>query len=607
MKIALHTNKYTSRIRRLRISESLKSGEFEIVLRNESGKRELHIGRGIETVNIPHITDMLFDIVTIDERNPWLRSFGGCIYSATGKTLLRCAVRESRCTVASGTEAIASEAFAYNTMLEEIVLPEGLETIEERAFSGSALKQISMPSSLRKICARAFSNCHSLKEVELNEGLELIGDSAFSGCDQLKNVLIPKTVKEIHVSSFTHARNNSEGRISIDSENPCFLLDRGEVLYRRLEDGLELMGEMGKVSGTYRVVAGTRRIEDAAFRFNQTLLEVVLPEGLEKIGDFAFKGCDNLRCANFPSTIKSIGNEAFLSTNLESIHIPASLSSIGELAFSCRGGGWERNPFPVVISTFGLTRTRAKPKPKAKEGSCLTTVEDGNERYCIANGFLCERLEDGTLCAIKYIAHDESVSVPRQVVMIEREALVDARSVRTLQLHDGVRKIRDHGLFITHPLLKIMATTETTDVDFEVYPVQSYFGVWAQNHAFIDGKLDLELLAYDCDYTLYHSQVGFERSWRMLSRLCHPLFLSEELNERFNQELHSSLLNLVADFSRRDYLEGLRQLFDVGLIDNSNIYRCIDAANRSHGVSATGFLMEESHRRLSEPTIDLSL
>lgn len=62
--------------------------------------------------------------------------------------------------------------------------------------------------------------------------------------------------------------------------------------------------------------------------------ELVIEQGIEKIGDDAFKECASLERLTLPDTLKTIGKRAFLSCGLQSVRLPASLVSVGERAFS---------------------------------------------------------------------------------------------------------------------------------------------------------------------------------------------------------------------------------------------------------------------------------
>lgn len=73
-----------------------------------------------------------------------------------------------------------------------------------------------------------------------------------------------------------------------------------------------------------------------AFRGNEGLESVVLPEGLLRIGAGAFDG-SGLRAAALPSTVEEIGDFAFYRTPLESVTIPRATEKVGVGAFgACR-------------------------------------------------------------------------------------------------------------------------------------------------------------------------------------------------------------------------------------------------------------------------------
>lgn len=86
--------------------------------------------------------------------------------------------------------------------LESVALPEGLRTIGRGAFSGSALRQITIPAGVERIPQEAFLFCRQLTSVTLPEGLQSIEQEAFASCVQLRAVHIPASVKYVYASAF---------------------------------------------------------------------------------------------------------------------------------------------------------------------------------------------------------------------------------------------------------------------------------------------------------------------------------------------------------------------------------------------------------------------
>ncbi len=64
--------------------------------------------------------------------------------------------------------------------------------------------------------------------------------------------------------------------------------------------------------------------------------DVVIPEGVTKIGNWAFNSCMRLTSVNIPKSVTVIGRQAFSDCGLMSVTIPENVREIGESAFrSC--------------------------------------------------------------------------------------------------------------------------------------------------------------------------------------------------------------------------------------------------------------------------------
>lgn len=146
--------------------------------------------------------------------------------------------------------AIPEEMHRNDWDLIEIVIPEGIKTIEEEAFR----------------------NCVNLEKVTLPVGLRVIGEESFRDCAALRELRIPDSVKEIEEEAF----------------RDCRLLSR------------------------VTLGAGLEEIGDEAFRGCRMLRDAELPDGLEEIGDEAFRGCVSMIAAEIPASVEEIGAHAFM-------------------------------------------------------------------------------------------------------------------------------------------------------------------------------------------------------------------------------------------------------------------------------------------------------
>lgn len=151
---------------------------------------------------------------------------------------------------------IGDDVFAWNTSIRTVTLPPSLQTIGKRAFQGCDSLVSINLENVKKIGADAFNSCDLLKSVDLSS-LFFIDEHTFSSCYALESVKI------------------SEKTTSIGYD---------------------------------------------AFWYCERLFSVVIPDGVESIGDNAFENC-GLRKLTLGKNVKTIGDNAFAScSDLMEIH-----------------------------------------------------------------------------------------------------------------------------------------------------------------------------------------------------------------------------------------------------------------------------------------------
>ncbi|MCR5348106.1 MAG: leucine-rich repeat protein [Bacilli bacterium] len=232
--------------------------------------------------------------------------------------------------------------------LEEVVLPEGIEVIQDRAFQGcSNLKSIRIPSSVRLIGERAFYDCANLEEVVLPSSLEKIGSLAFAGCKKLASCVLPETVKEIGNFAFFETAIpevvippsvQKFGRaVFAWGQLKSIKVEPGIVSFYHDVDGRYLIQDENGlllVACGNEVPEGTKAISSLTYSHNESITELKVPEGVTSIHSDAFSGCENLRSVSLPSSLKTIAPSAFASCEkLEEVSFGNQLESIGHHAF----------------------------------------------------------------------------------------------------------------------------------------------------------------------------------------------------------------------------------------------------------------------------------
>lgn len=264
----------------------------------------------------------------------------------------------------STLKSIGEYAFQSQKDLSYVEFPEGLESIGRNAFDGCAVLTFDgFPSTLRTIGQAAFRGCESQTSIVLPEQLDSLGYGAFqnmsslkkavlfcnidsvpgavcASCRVLTQVFLPKGAKIIGDYAF---KNN-------------YALD--EIV---LPQGLEKIGTQAFKDGAISKIvfpASLREIGKSAFQGNP-LRHLECNEGLEIIEYGAFYGCNDISSISFPSTLKSIGGEAFGVSNnyfkiIAKVEIPSSVKNIGEWAFNCSAYAPNNNIGEMIVGD-GIT------------------------------------------------------------------------------------------------------------------------------------------------------------------------------------------------------------------------------------------------------------
>ena len=210
---------------------------------------------------------------------------------------------------------IYANAFEDCDLITSIVVPEGILEIQDEAFKNCrSLSAISLPQSLTELGISAFWYCTNLDNLILPNNLSKIAPWTFAGCSSLKSITLPLNLEEIGSYAFTNC-----GFISFTIPEAVIL---NSAIFRNCYN--------------LTVLNFPNDITRIPFWFAKStaLSEIVLPDTVKTVGQYAFTLCNNLINIDLPKRLESIEENAFLGcTNLETISLPASLVDIGESAF----------------------------------------------------------------------------------------------------------------------------------------------------------------------------------------------------------------------------------------------------------------------------------
>lgn len=194
----------------------------------------------------------------------------------------------------------------YREECEYVVVGEGVTRIGNYAFSSmTALKSITLPSTLEEIGERAFYDCTALTDCKLPLNLKTIEGYAFQNCSSLEDVDFPEGLTKIMEFAY-----NGSGIKSVDFPDSLTSLGMREGTF-----GIEY--EIGSV-----------------FYNCKNLESVSFGTGLTETGLNNFSGCSNLKYVDFGSSITTISASSFLGTFITTLVLPENVTTVSTLAFS---------------------------------------------------------------------------------------------------------------------------------------------------------------------------------------------------------------------------------------------------------------------------------
>ncbi len=198
-------------------------------------------------------------------------------------------------TLPSGLKSIGPSAFADCPELRTVRLPDTLETIEDSAFSNCPLiTEITFPETLKTIGIRAFNSCEQLVELDFPESLESIEALAFGLCTRLKKVTFRNKDTTLGERAFIYCQG---------LENKDWMIILQGVYFANMFDG-------GKVD--LLVPDTVKRIDPYVLsESSSSLKSVVISEGVTSIGTGCFRGLPNVKTITVPASVTEIGADCF--------------------------------------------------------------------------------------------------------------------------------------------------------------------------------------------------------------------------------------------------------------------------------------------------------
>ena len=264
---------------------------------------------------------------------------------------------------------IEKGAFKNCSKLKNVNIPAGLTELEYEVFDGCAsLTSLTIPAGVTEVdWRRKLSECENLANIFVDsantalldidgvlfskdrseilhypvgkkqssyiipDGVSNLVFEVFHGCKNLKDVTVPNSVEIIDARSYYGCKYLVN--IHVVCDNPVFS-DADGILYDKKKSKL-IRYPAGKKQNVFAILEGVIRIDDYSFNGCENLESILISESVTDIGSGAFQYCEKLKNIAIPKGVTNIGAQAFMyCKTLTRIIVPDSVTDIGERAYA---------------------------------------------------------------------------------------------------------------------------------------------------------------------------------------------------------------------------------------------------------------------------------
>jgi len=255
----------------------------------------------------------------------------------------------------AGTVTYCKDYLLYNVNnCKSLTLPESLKSIGNSTFRGmTVLQEISIPDAVTEIGAYAFAEDSEMKSVKLSASCPWLKEGLFSECGSLLAITIPPVVTKMDTKLF----RNCTSLATATFEGSAELIEMGYGasqaeygLFRdcpvetlNLNRWLSYNTDAASRSPFYSIATlknlnigeNVGVIDKYMFSYCTGLEELYLPDNIESVGLWGFRGCSALKTVRFSGKLSQVSDYGFSECiALDNVVFPESMTSIADNSFS---------------------------------------------------------------------------------------------------------------------------------------------------------------------------------------------------------------------------------------------------------------------------------
>lgn len=362
------------------------------------------------------------------------------------------------------------------TAQENVVALDSITTVGSNAFSEcTSIKNIDFGqfdtrATKLELKGKAFLGCTSLEKIEIPiKDAAKIGASAFENCSGLKEIGLQNELQYISNSAFKGAGSGTSGAkfytiedgvkdLSFLPENVTYIDDYAfQDCYLKKMDltnctKLKTINKSAFTGANFRV-GDDFKIEDATAEDLREIYKqftIILPSTLESIGEEAFHD-SGIGYLDIPESCTQVGERVFSESKIFGVKLPKTLTSIKEETFyRCYNLFGDAIEIPTdsnlqsiekhaFAECWDITNTDF-----LKELKKLTSIGEGAFASCYAYYKLNNSTQSDSWSAKSIACGLENVTLPDCVTELGKGAFADNYNLQTVSLGDGIINIPDN-------------------------------------------------------------------------------------------------------------------------------------------------------------------
>ncbi|MCQ2424368.1 MAG: leucine-rich repeat domain-containing protein [Clostridia bacterium] len=200
--------------------------------------------------------------------------------------------------------AIADTAFTNNHVIESVTIPGTVTNTGMMSFFGcTALKKVVLGEGITSVARGSFNECKALEEIVFPSTLSFIDDVAFQGAASLTSVSFPEALHRVGYRAFANS-----GLVDVVLPANCTIIDGGVFAGCA---SLKSCVFLGSFTG----------LSQDMFRECQALESVKLPAEVSTLGEYAFYRCTSLKELDAGMTNYFCNYSLWGCTSLEAVYL----------------------------------------------------------------------------------------------------------------------------------------------------------------------------------------------------------------------------------------------------------------------------------------------